>query len=427
MAHSYWRLYFPEGVPAGPGYQTAKGVCLVGVEMRESKGGANAATGGTASASSEYDTIVTKYLAVDAFQPYAGTGSRSRWQTYSSDAPPTTNFPAWLRYQFAAPVDIEEVTMTGVAGTGGAAMPRRFSLQYSDDGTNWTTKYSWHVDTPWVTDGSDSRAFNDDNAAPPPTLFVTQGRVVSFINYPAEQVQATALQVQSAFRQYSQQLRVTQLRVISIVRGRTYNPKLRAWAFTLDAHEFYVLRLGDERTYLFDLYSGQWYWWTSGEEDFWRPQVGGNWATPGGLADEYGSNIVCGDDTYGHLWILDPEYGVDDDPKDPEQTLRFPRVATGQLVTRERNYEPIYKVFLTGSFGQPVEDGDTIEHLFSDDLGNTFISAGALPVVAGNYNQEFCWSSLGMAIPSGRLFRIVDDGAFTRIDGLDVSFGDDNG
>lgn len=152
--------------------------------------------------------------------------------------------------------------------------------------------------------------------------------------------------------------------------------------------------------------------------------MGMNWYSAGPLPASFGSNVVVGDDAAGFLWFLDPEQGFD---TVVDEDRRFPRVATGQLVTRARNFAPIYEVYLNAAGGYPVADGDTVEHLFSDDAGLTYVSAGAVAVAQGATMQEFAWRSLGMAQPAGRLFRIADNGALARIDSLEVSMGPETG
>jgi hypothetical protein len=63
------------------------------------------------------------------------------------------------------------------------------------------------------------------------------------------------------FAKNSMALRVPQADVLAYVRGRIQNPKLRAWTFTLDGHDFYVLRLGMDLTLVYDVYSEQWMDW----------------------------------------------------------------------------------------------------------------------------------------------------------------------
>lgn len=209
-----------------------------------------------------------------------------------------------------------------------------------------------------------------------------------------------------------------------VVKDRVYNPRLRAWGYTLDGHDNFVLRLGDNKTLIFDLSTESWSWWTSGEYNFWRANTGIS-ASAGEAYTALGSPVIVGDDTYGHLWVLDPEQPYDDSAADPADgaPVRFQREATGQVTTRQRRALPVYEVYLTGDFGNPFQDGDTVTLEYSDNLGNNFVSAGAIATQDGNYKQQFSWRSLGQITQAGRIFKIKDDGAFARIESLDCSIG----
>lgn len=218
-------------------------------------------------------------------------------------------------------------------------------------------------------------------------------------------------------------LNVSQFDLEAVFRGSIYNPRLRAWSFDLDSHEFYVLRLGNSKTLIYDLSTEQWSWW-SGSDVTWRAQIGTNWTSSGAIPAAYGSNVIVGDDTFGILWVLDPEQGYDEASieaqRDEGVTIKYPRVATGQLTTRGRITIPCYQVYLVSDAGYPSYEGATVTLSYSDDGGNTFVSAGTRTVESGNYYQEFAWRSLGLIRSPGRLFRIEDDGAFAQINELTV-------
>lgn len=255
-------------------------------------------------------------------------------------------------------------------------------------------------------------------------IHLSLGVALVVANFPTDFIQASQAGAVVITNHGSGHMQVSQAAVMVVARGRVYNPKLKAWTYTLDGHDFYVLRLSESRTFVYDLSTGQWSQFTSGDLNFWRPNIGMNWYSPGSIPETYGSNVICGDDTFGHLWILNPDQGYDDEPADPPgDPQRFTRVATGQVVTRQRKFLPVYEVYLTGSFGQPVLTADEITLSYSDDLGNTYVSAGDISVTSSDYNQEFAWRSLGLVNPSGRLFKITDDGAFARIDSLDCHIG----
>lgn len=251
---------------------------------------------------------------------------------------------------------------------------------------------------------------------------VSLARSLAVYNFPTPSMELSQARVLST-GQVNNVIEVSQARTLAVVRGRVYNPKLRAWTFRLDSHEFYVLRLADEKTLVYDMTAGQWYWWSSEDFNYWRLNIGMNWRSPGQNSFNFGSNIVAGDHAFGLLWFLDPEQGYDDDPTGGGIFYTFPRVATGQMIARSRNYVGCYEVFLTASGGFPALTGSQVTLEYSDDVGNTYVNAGSLVATAGNYNQEFAWRSLGKFGAPGRLFRITDNGAFPRIDGLDINDG----
>lgn len=258
------------------------------------------------------------------------------------------------------------------------------------------------------------------------SLNLPQLNAIVAYNVPAENIRATYGGALAAFRQASD-IKVTQASVLALVRGTISNPKLRAWTFDLDGHEFYVLRLGNDKSLIYDRTTEQWSWWSSGETPSWRVNIGTNWIQSGSVSLS-SSNVVVGDDSLGMLWTLAPEQGYDDptSPKarDEGEVRSFKRIATGQVVTRGRITIPCYQVYLTANAGQPAYAGASVTLSYSDDGGRSFVAASE-PIVAeaGNYYQEFAWRSVGLVRSPGRLFRIEDDGAFAQIDELTIYDG----
>lgn len=257
-------------------------------------------------------------------------------------------------------------------------------------------------------------------------LRVTQAHTLTAINFPTEQLRTTQAGVVVAAK-YNNDIRVSQVRTLVAIRGRVDNSKLRAWTFSLDGHDFYVLRLGDDTTLVYDLYSEQWVDWASFGKDFWRPSVGINWTGAAGLADTYGSDVLIGDDTYGLLWFLDPEQPYDQDPDsaEPVQEQYFERITMGQVPMKGREVLPCYAVWLTTDMGDPAYTGAGVTLEISDDAGATFDDMGTVTVTAGVNSPELSWYSLGQIAAPGRLFKITDDGAIARIDGLEMNDPDD--
>lgn len=102
------------------------------LEFRETPGGANVATGGTASASNSYPGLP----ASNAFDGNPST----LWGTNGGAGANST-----IAYQCPAPVSINEISMTArgdAAGYGVSQTPRSLRVQSSPDGTTWTTEWT---------------------------------------------------------------------------------------------------------------------------------------------------------------------------------------------------------------------------------------------------------------------------------------------
>lgn len=252
-------------------------------------------------------------------------------------------------------------------------------------------------------------------------LRMSLASTLAAINFPTLFIRSSQGVVVSAIRK-SPDMQVSQAIVMAAVRGATANPDVRAWTFTLDGHDYYVLRLGDNEAIVYDRYAKQWYDWRSGEEGrAWRANTGLNWDGGDGFAATYGSNVVVGDDTFGLLWFLDPLLGVDQATADGGADRPFERIVMGQVTARRRDVLPCYEIFITTDSGEPAFSGAAVRLEISDDAGKTFFNAGEIVAEEGNFNQEYSWTSLGQIEAPGRLFRIIDNGAFTRIDDMDMA------
>lgn len=135
--HRYWRI----NITANDG--DASFVGLLEAEFRAEHLGPNLTGGGTASASSN----ATPYFASQAFDSNWAdrSGLNKSWATNST---PT----GWLRYDFGAPVTINEI-MLWARGDGVNAhtqSPKDFDIQSSDDNAVWTTEWSVVGSTGWI-------------------------------------------------------------------------------------------------------------------------------------------------------------------------------------------------------------------------------------------------------------------------------------
>lgn len=253
---------------------------------------------------------------------------------------------------------------------------------------------------------------------------VSQLAVRSVFNFPAEFAQVSQVTIRS-LDEPTPRARVSQLLVRAIVRGRIENPTVRAWTFTLDGHDFYVLRLGDTQTLVYDTYSRQWMDWADLGRGTWRANYGMNWIGGQGLAIGYGSDVVAGDDNLGLLWFLNPDQPYDENPEATGEFIYFDRITMGQVEQTGREVMPCYAAWLTADMGDPAYEGASVNLSISDDAGVSFFDVGTVAVTVGTTRPELSWYSLGQIGAPGRLFKITDDGAVSRIDSLEMNDPDD--
>jgi hypothetical protein len=278
--------------------------------------------------------------------------------------------------------------------------------------------------------GAGVATFSDTLPVDPNSLRDMNTKSMTVYNYPSQSMRSTyQATLNPVARQPDDGLQLFQVRTMMVGRGRIDRRDQLAWTYTLDGHDYYVLRLGDDQTIVYDLSTGQWVDW--GETDVgldgqpnvnsrWRLATGMNWRGLSGLADEKGSDVVVGDDTYGMLHVLDPLYEVDYHAE-IDDTRPFERRAQGMITMSGRDSVPVFGVQLTGSAGEQYDDTlVNVELKSSDDWGHTYFSHGVLQADKSDYNIRTDWNGLGSITSPGRLFLIVDDGALARIDSLDT-------
>jgi len=102
-----------------------------------------------------------------------------------------------------------------------------------------------------------------------PEVHLTQTVVRAISSIPAEAIESSQVAVR-AVTDNQADTRVHQAVLRAVIRGRSSDPAVRAWTFTIDGHDYYVLRLGTLETLVYDLHSDQWYVWGSGVSDLCR-------------------------------------------------------------------------------------------------------------------------------------------------------------
>ena len=250
-------------------------------------------------------------------------------------------------------------------------------------------------------------------------LYVTQGLVLALYQHPTATLRSTQAEV-AALIGAKPTLRTTQSSVLVLYLVGAENRRLRAWGFSQDGHDFYVLRGGTSYSLVYDLTTGQWSRWVSPGKNYLRAHLGLNWEgqSKTTLDQGYAWNVVGADDTTGDLWILDPTYNVDDNADGTHSP--FNREVVGGVPMRLRNGMQCGAMYLTANLGAPESTAPTVTLLTSDDSGVNWVNQGAITVTVGNTIQELSWLGLGLITAPGRLFKIQDSGAINRISSLDM-------
>lgn len=250
-------------------------------------------------------------------------------------------------------------------------------------------------------------------------LSASIGRVFTVYNVPALNIEASSAVVKYVVSTPGP-LDVSAARVLAVYRGRIDNFSMRAYTVTIDGHDWYVLNMGETGTLVYDTLTSEWVAWDGGNTDIpnFRGECGLNWNAVSN--NQYNSDVIIGDNLTGMLYYFDTDQPYDGDAYDPLQPTvnRFTRVLTGGLPNRGRGTIQCNFVFLTGSLGYPLL-GSQVTLNVSDDYGANYVNCGAI-TADEDHEQDVTWMSLGSFGAPGRIFQLVDDGAFVRVDSLDM-------
>lgn len=184
--------------------------------------------------------------------------------------------------------------------------------------------------------------------------------------------------------------------------------RTRAWTFVMDGHKFYVLDLGEEGTYCYDLTTGQWCQFRTRGYAGWNMRAGTMW--------QAANRIVAGDLLSGIVWEMSPGDVTDEDFRTIEH------IVTGGVMMRSRVFLAVEAVRIAGSIGaiQDDVDGITTTMRFSDDGGNTWSQPYVVVIGQGDFSGEIAYRSLGSFMAPGRVIEFSDEGGMFRIDGADI-------
>lgn len=193
--------------------------------------------------------------------------------------------------------------------------------------------------------------------------------------------------------------------LVSYIEGGTEKFNSRAWGFNFDQHQFYVLHLGVEGTFVYDILTQQW--------AEWETQGFGQWNAEAGI--EWNGEVYFGDNTLPTLWKLNPDSYLDDDFR------LIQRVVTGGIPAEARDTIRT-GMFVLSATKQGELDDESVPYVqlsISDDGGETFNDRDALTIDAATPKQDFSWRGLGTIRAPGRVFKITDEGGFVTIKGAD--------
>jgi hypothetical protein len=256
------------------------------------------------------------------------------------------------------------------------------------------------------------------------TINASQEQVLAAGIYPSTSLDSSQVQVEAVVAN-PQLISASQFNLFALGQGTTDDPSVRAWTFTLDNHNYYVLRLGTEETLIYDDHSQTWYTWASSDVNVWNAYNGTNWHGAENWSYVYGSNIVVGDDGNGSLYFLNPDQDTDDSPLvGSALPIPFRREVYGQHPFRGYNRMPCFGIQLQGSIGEQASTLiDSVNLQTSDDRGQTYQDQGSISITPGDIDSRLYWRSLGSMKAPGRIFKVVDYGALKRIDSMEMEDG----
>jgi hypothetical protein len=185
-----------------------------------------------------------------------------------------------------------------------------------------------------------------------------------------------------------------------------------AWTFSLDGHTFYVLDIGEQGTFLYDIVTQNWCQFQTQNSVGWNLRNGCMWWTGA-------PRIVGGDSTGPYTWELDPTALFDDGFRDVEHA------ATSAVELRSRVYVSMSELRIAASAGLLDDTAGAVymQLTYSDNGGQTYSDPLIVQLTAGTTpdgQQDIRFSSLGSFMAPGRILQISDVGGVLRLDGVDA-------
>jgi hypothetical protein len=419
-AHRFWRVRSPNTAVAGEYMGCTE------LELRATPSGADETGSGTASASATHSS---GFAASKAFDNNGSTF----WTTGVNTQPSGGH---WLQYDFGSGVtkEIQEVSYTARSDAV-REDPLDIYIEWSDDGAHWFEKWSVLGMAAWTasevrvwtdpfigtvaTDGGFTggfvRTLSGDGT---PELKAGDLRSRVIYSYPAQEGWAASVATRALWGDSGGvDARANSLIARILIKFGRDVRQLRAWTFTQDDHDFYVLQLGSLGSLVYDKLTNQWAQWRSPGFAYYRGNDAVAWE---------GWNIAC-DTESGKLWIIDPEGRLD------EETTPIVSQAVGGITVRARKNVACYDAELAISEGEPplgFDDGSVgLQLRTSTDDGKSWVNHGTVDGTGIGEDLVARWYGLGLMQSSGMIFEITNTGYARRLDGLtaSVELDDDSG
>lgn len=348
----------------------------------------------------------------------------------STNVNDNNNSTAWITGSFANPTtltfdlgvgvtkDIRQISFTSRNDNFYAQFPKDYNWQWSDDNISWTTAFSATTPAPTAA----GQFYTSPSAGAASFERTTQADVLAALrisgvaNRTTGAFALTAVNFPTASERVSQlrglvsvqsntTLRTTQAEVLVAVLYGAEERMLRAWTFTQDGHDFYVVLCAGE-TYIYDKESEEWCQWASPDAAFWRGIDGVDWE---------GMN-VCIDSGSGKLFQIDPLGRLD------YKTTPITSYIYGGLTERFRTIPSIYMAEVAVSQNSPPHNVDPTTlsiTLETTDTVTTYNHGTVYGAATGNHTYPRFYG-LGLLRSPGILFKITDTGFARRIDGLNI-------
>lgn len=186
--------------------------------------------------------------------------------------------------------------------------------------------------------------------------------------------------------------RISDHSVEEALRRNNDNSNLSAWSFAIDGHTFYVLTIGDIGTFVYDVENPQaWYHWSTYTRETWRAWIG----TSGNAAP-----VLCGDDTNGKVYLLDPTLNQDNGVQMVRQI-----VGGVQVIGKPVRCDSVVVYGSTGWVESATAE-PSLEINWSDDQGASVEGPWMQMSMGGQGDRQIEMSArqLGVINPPGRVF-----------------------